>query len=873
MMGESIDKLRKLDRWLTRRLKNPESGGRGEGDVPDDQALRLLRFARSTPECLQHSPLSSAEFSRGLAAELAETGQVERGVHIGPFELDEPVGCGGMGVVYRARRVVGGFEQRVALKILSGVHPDPVAVARFERERDLLSRLEHPGIARLIDGGVTGEGRPWFAMEYVDGRAIDEWCREYRLGVRERIELVIQVCEALEFAHGQLVLHRDIKPANILVDKAGRVRLVDFGLGGIQAELASGQGEVTQWSRRWLTPQYASPEQLQGRAIEVRSEVYQLGLLLYRLLCTDSPYDVSTESPADWIKAVTQAAPKAPSVRWRNDGEAAREFGISARQLSRRLKGDLDTIVLMALRKEPERRYGNVRSLGEDLQRYLDGQPVQARSDGLGYGLRKFAARHPGGLAASLIAGVIAVTGTVVHIDRLQAERDRAQLEAEKAQVVSKFLTDLFEVANPVSDSGEPFTVESLVEAGVERIADIDKAPLSQAAILRALSAVNQNIGDYETAAELRQMEVAVLEGESGIPVGRLAEALTRLGLAHYELVDFDQAEVAYQQAQRALQGVPGLERERAELFNAVGNLMRARSRFEIAEQYYRDALEFVRISDPGSSFEATILNNLGTALVHVSRYQEARNFFEQALAIRRAELGPTHAWTTIPLGNLAYTLSELGNFAGAEALYRQVIENRIEALGEMHPRVAVPVHQVGRLKWEQRDYEGARIWLERALEIQRKTLGDDHPYLAVGQMYLSQVLIHEGRLDEAESMTARGLEILRSAYDESHRFVALGLWAQAELHLAQGKLEMARSLFRQSADIRREIHGDGHRDVARSLGGLARVYRQQGEHQRARRNAEAAMAIYRRLYEFPNEVAEVEALAGIAATGVDSLP
>ena len=867
---DSISRLRDLDRWLERRLAGEEGEAPSDPGSDDPLAARLLAAAERPLAALSRPPGSDPDLGNALAAALAESGEIVPGTMIGPFRIECAVGSGGMGVVYQARRVDAGFEQTVALKVLADQRPLGEVVDRFELERQLLSRLEHPGIARLIDGGVTSAGRPWFAMEYVQGQPIDTWCREQRLDLGARIELVIQVCEALEYAHGQMVLHRDIKPANILVDGEGRVRLVDFGLGKVQAELVRDEVEVTRMSRRWLTPEYASPEQLCGHAIDVRSEVYQAGLVLYRLLCADSPFNVTTDSPADWIEAVTRTAPVAPSARWRNNAQGAEQFGASAQRLIRRLKGDLDMIVLMALRKEPERRYRSMRALADDLRRYLDGRPVTARADSLGYRLGKFTRRHPAGLAASIGAGLLALGAVAVHVDQLQTERDRAQLEADKARVVSAFLTDLFEVANPVSHTAEPFTVESLVEAGIERIDEIETAPLSQAAVLRALSAVNQNIGDYDTAAELRQMEVDALLAADGVAAGRMADALTRLGLAHHERVDFDHAEAAYRQAQQVLEGSAGHEQAWAELLNALGNLMRDQGRFETAERHYREALEYIRASQPGGSFEATILNNLGTALIYLSHYREARDFFETALAIRREVLGPTHAWTTIPLGNLAFTLSQLGEFAEAEALYHEVVEHRIAALGEDHPRVAVPVHQVGRLKWEQRDHDGARPWLERALRIQHDTLGADHPHLAVGQMYLSQVLIEQGQLDAAESLIGDGLDVLRSAYEEKHRFVALGLWAEGNLRLALGQNEQARLVFEQSLDIRRQLHGDGHRDVARSLNGLAHAYDALGYHELARETGEMALSIYEAVHVAPQQAPEVRELALLLQPGPD---
>ncbi|MGB0514138.1 MAG: serine/threonine-protein kinase, partial [Wenzhouxiangellaceae bacterium] len=333
----------RIDRALERLLDGKHVDL--EAFPPEDRALldQLLRSARGDLPGLDTPAVTHQALGAALADMLAEQDGIDADARVGPFRIVEQIGAGGMGIVYLARRVDGGFEQRVALKVLADAAPDDAALRLFERERQLLARLEHPGIARLIDGGVTASGRPWFAMEYIDGEPLIDYVEKRALGITGRIHLFLQACDALDHAHRQLILHRDIKPGNLLVTSDGVLKLVDFGLGALLRTERAGQHTDTTLAAGRMTPGYASPEQARGEPVGVASDVFQLGLVLYRLISGCRPYRVDGLSAYQIALAVSDPSIRPPGARWREPdaGQRAIAFGEPAARLYRRLAGDL----------------------------------------------------------------------------------------------------------------------------------------------------------------------------------------------------------------------------------------------------------------------------------------------------------------------------------------------------------------------------------------------------------------------------------------------------------------------------------------------------------------------------------------------------
>jgi serine/threonine-protein kinase len=420
------------------------------------------------------------------------------GTTVGPYRLNRLLGEGGMGAVYAGERVEGEFEQHVALKLIRHGLATPEITERFRAERQILARLTHTNIAHLLDGGVTEDRRPWFALEYIEGRTIMQWAEEQRLGIEDRVWLFLTVCDAVQFAHRNLVVHRDLKPSNILVSEAGVVKLVDFGIAKLLDD-AQDPG-MTRTGSRAMTPTYASPEQVRGEPVTTATDIYGLGLILYELITGRRPFGSDLTSQ-DLEHAILTEDPARPSTVSGGSGPTGQL------ELKGSVAGDLDNICLMALRKDPDRRYGSVSELAEDIRRFLTGHPVLARGDSVSYRLRKLVQRNRA-TAAATAAAIVAITGTVgFYTGRLQEQRDLAQLEARRSTEVVEFLTGLFGQASPSETLGESVTVQELLERGAATAQrELASVPDVRATMLGA-------IGKVYTAMRLDDQAVELLRG------------------------------------------------------------------------------------------------------------------------------------------------------------------------------------------------------------------------------------------------------------------------------------------------------------------------------------------------------------------------
>ncbi|HKQ20148.1 MAG TPA: serine/threonine-protein kinase, partial [Candidatus Eisenbacteria bacterium] len=419
---------------------------------------------------------------------------------LGPWRVLHQIGRGGMGSVYVGERADGAFEQRVAIKFLGRGIASPESLARFRQERQILARLEHPNIARLVDGGVTDDGLWWFAMEYVDGQPITAWCEANRPSTRATLELFQQVCRAVQYAHRNLVIHRDLKPSNILVSAAGEVKLLDFGIakilgpepeGGANVADARGRapnvtdvGTVTMVA---MTPTYAAPEQIRGEPPTTTTDVYALGVVLYEMLTRTRPYRLKTGALDEIRRAVLDEEPEAPSARAAGIGH------------------ELDNIVLTAMRKEPERRYSSVEALSEDVQRHFDGRPVRASGRTFGYLASKFVRRNRVALGAATLI-LLALFGGLYATTR---ERDRAKSEAAKATELKEFALNLFRVSAPEVGRGANVTARELLDRGAERVdRELKGHPVVQAEMWDLLGSVYKTLDLFPQAVAMFRKSV-----------------------------------------------------------------------------------------------------------------------------------------------------------------------------------------------------------------------------------------------------------------------------------------------------------------------------------------------------------------------------
>jgi len=654
------------------------------------QAVRRMLAADASTSGVLDGALADALPSEPLPADRS-------GQPVGAYRLVERIGRGGMGEVYRAERQDAGYAQTVAIKLLRRGLDSEDIVRRFMQERRILARLEHPGIARLIDGGMSTDGLPWLAMELVEGVPITTYAQRHALVLRERIGLLVAVCESLDYAHRRLIVHRDLKPSNVLVGADGAPKLLDFGIAKL---LDQPEGEaLTGTGVRVLSPAYAAPEQLAGEPIGITTDVYALGLLLYELLTGDLPHGRRDGAVASLARDLA-TEPERPSASVR------RTRGADTTIVARALEGDLDTIVLKALAHEPDRRYASAAALADDLRRHLDGRPIAARPDTLSYRMGKFVRRHRGGVAIGALAvlGIVAAlvialwqTG-VARREAARAERETAAAleSASRTKRVKDFMMETFTQANPLErEADAPETLAAAVDHALARIdSDLADDPQLQIDLLDDFGEIRLGQNRFDDAVALFERALPLAERTYGPDHPAVAETL--LNMASIEVYT-EHPKVAEAYITRAIAILePHVETEGAGLANALGGLSYVRSaqgRGQEAEQLARRALDVRRTyGKPGDPGLDIALHNLATNLTKVGRDEEAEPLIRESIAVREAAHGPDNP-------ALEYALSTLSGIR-----YRR---------GDLAESVAINQR---RLALADRTYQGPNLWKASAL-------------------------------------------------------------------------------------------------------------------------------------------------------------
>ncbi len=739
------------------------------------------------------------------------------GSRVGPYRLERVLGRGGMSAVYLGVRADGDFEQSVAVKVIRrGMDSGPI-LRRFRTERRLLASLEHPNIARLIDGGATDGGRPYLVMESVDGLPIDRYCEQRKLSVAARLDLFRGVCEAVQHAHGRLVVHRDLKPSNILVSEDGRVKLLDFGIAKLlQPQAGSDDGleaaGLTATAQRMMTPRYASPEQVRGESISTATDIYSLGVLLYELLTGQPPYKLERTSSREIERLVCATEPARPSA-----------VVAAGSRLARRLSGDLDNIVLKAMRKEPGRRYISAEHFAEDLRRHGEGRPVQARPDTFGYRADKFLRRNLVAVIAAAVV-ILALVGATAVSTRLYLQSEQARIEADTqrrtAALVSDFLQSMMVAVDPVAmQSGEPVTVDQIFAEAAERIdTELAAEPEVAAALHGTIANAYLNLGDPDRAETHGRAQLALLNETRGpdsaptikarLLLGRIllrrgetteandhflaavaaaedleeahdalsADALRGLGQVAGHTGDYEAAKERFLQAivlRRELG--PDQHESLATDLNELGLTLVRSGEPDSATAALKEALQLmISVRDEDHTFIGQIANNLGWALGKNGDWEEAAGYFEQAIARYEGVFAADHPNVLAARSNLARARQLSGDLAGAEIMYREVIAASRLRFGEKHENVGHGLNNYAMMLEEERhDYAGAAALYLEALDIYRTRMGADHPWSAIAGYNAARALHRGGDLETAETVCREALLVRRRVLREDHPDIA----------------------------------------------------------------------------------------------------
>ena len=759
------------------------------------------------------------------------------GQAIGAYTLVSLIGQGGMGTVWLARRSDGRFQREAAVKLLNASLVGRAGEERFRREGSILARLAHPHIARLVDAGVSPGGQPYLVLERVEGEAIDLYCDGKNLDVRARLLLFLDVLGAVAHAHANLIVHRDIKPSNVLVGKDGEVKLLDFGIAKLLEGDGSGEStELTREGGRVLTPEYAAPEQITGGTITTATDVYALGILLYLLLTGRHPAEESRGSTADLVRAIVEKAPR----RLSDSVADARTVPLQARQknaglratspegLRRALKGDLDTIVARALKKDPQERYSSVTALAEDVRRYLDNKPISARPDTLAYRAAKFARRHARGVAVAAVV-VLLIAGLVgFYTARLAAERDRARFQAEKAEKVAQLLTGLLTGADPYARDGKEPTVRSILDAGAQRIEkELAGEPDLQADMLTVIGRIYQRLGAPDKARPLLREAVALGRRAGGPESARVAQSLNDLGVLLRDGGNGAAAEPMLEEALAMRRKVLGpAHADVAVTLVELARVYEDRGQEDRAEPLLREALAIRRRSLGEEHHEtATSLNELALLLRQKGDTADAESLFRRVLAIDRKTRGGDHPDVSAALNNLALVAGDRGDYAAAESLSRQALAVTGKALGQGHPRRATQLNNLASALREQGKYDEAASALEEALGIAVPALGRDHLLTVTLRVNLARLLLARGEPAKAEPLLRQALEFYKQKLPEKDWRIGSAESLLGAALTKLGRYDDAEPLLLEARAALPEGPGPRGREARANLDRLAALY------------------------------------------------
>ncbi|CAM2010883.1 serine/threonine-protein kinase [Acanthopleuribacter pedis] len=902
----------------------------------------LVPLAEQDPD-LSHEVKARVEASDAVIENLtllSDAGTLS-GVRIGPYQLHRMLGEGGMGDVYLANREHE-FSMWVAIKFLKKGLDRGDVVERFQRERQILADLNHPNIAAILDGGTSDGGRPYFVMEYVEGIPVDAYCRENQLELEQRLRLFRKICSAVSFAHENNVLHRDLKPANILVNAHGEPKLLDFGIAGwLARDPNRDRGDFTS---RGMTLDYASPEQVEGKPLTPASDVFSLGVILFQLLTDSKPFDLRDVPLIEAIRRVCDLDPPRPSIQVARlkedptlsidsteDKEPANEPLPTRWQ--KRLQGDLDTIVLKALNKQPQDRFATVQALHDEIGRFLVDLPLQSRPRSLLYDAKKFTRRHRAAVMVSgaLLSLVFALMFTLVQQqhqlrlerDRARLERDHAQHEQERALAATDFLKDLFKGADPRVTGGHKLTAADLLKKGVGDIQNrFQDQPVLRAELLETLAEVHLSLGLYETVENLLQ-EARAIQAVQGSPLdlARLEYQMAKCALAQAK---FHGAKtlIAQSNAARAEHlAAPHPDRAAGVLLHA--RILRELGMFQEAEPLYQAALDeieaFRRL--PADEAEtraaalqhASMINHTTDFLLARGHYQRAGALQTQALTTFETYLKPREPERAQAMIQLALIQSAEGRFEEAEAQFRTVEQQRREWFGIDHPltlearellavlyqewgrfQVAGDIHKAVLMHRKQRfqadhpaiwnsrkhlallaqrngDYKTAAAEMALVLAAERRNFGLIHPTVAETLNLIGILEFERGRYEAAEQHYRKSIEMKLHFFGENHPTTASSLDNLGVLYQELDQWEQAESLHVRALEMRRRLLGDNDIDVAYSHDNLGLVNKNRGRYAVAEDHFRDAMTLFATIVgeDHPDYLSTVH---NLAVTLIDQL-
>jgi eukaryotic-like serine/threonine-protein kinase len=749
---------------------------------------------------LAHQPqaenfIESSAFE--LGARLLSGSELDtlKGRRIGQYELIDELGHGGMGAVYLAARADDQFKKQVAIKIVRRGLDTRETRSRFRHERQILASLDHPNIAKLLDGGATDDGLPYLVMDYIEGLPITEYCDKHSLTINQRLNLFRTVCSAVHYAHQRLIIHRDLKPGNILVSSDGTPRLLDFGIAKL-IDTTSEKG-LTGTDVRLMTPEYASPEQVLGHEVTTVSDVYALGVLLYQLLTGQKPYRITSSRPDAIARAICDQQPERPSEAVDN---------------GKLLRGDLDNIVLKAMQKEPERRYTSVEQFSEDIRRHVEGLPVSARKDTLTYRSLKFVRRHRVGVAAAavvIVTLISAIVATAWQARVAARERDTARLEKAKAERVNAFLQEMLSSADPLKKGYSVKASDLLADAARRAQIDLASQPEMQAEVLRTIGNTYSGLGLLAEAEPLLRQALETHRRLYGSQHRETARSMHDLAQMLRGKGDFDNSEKLFREALAAEGSIsPQGDIATANTLLYLSVVQGQHGNTDEAEKTANQSLQLSqKLGDEGRTVARLALNQLGLVKEYRGDLAGAEQLYRQAIEMYKSSASQS-AEMSLVLMNLATNLTSQQKYDEAETIFLEALDHSRRLFGEAHPNVAIIMTHYSRMEYLKGDYASAETKLRTAVEIERKTLPAGHPESAQTLVTLGIVLVRAGKPAEGEPYLREALSIRQTSQPPGH-------WSTANVKSMLGECLVAEKRFAEAEPLLKQ----GYEEIKAALG------------------------------------------------------
>jgi serine/threonine-protein kinase len=761
------------------------------------------------------------------------------GTDFGSYTITEKIGEGGMGVIFLAERSDDSFQHQVAIKIIRNGRATEENIQRFKREQNILARLNHPGIAQLYDGGVTDEGFPYIIMEFVDGIPITQYCEENNCSVSEKIKLIRQVLNAVQNAHENLTVHRDLKPDNILIDRSGNVKILDFGISKLLED--EDNLMLTQTGSKILTPRYAAPEQIKGTNITTATDMYSLGVVFYKLLTGIDPYQLDDKTRYEVEQTIIHDEPCKPSE------------AVSDPQLKRRLKGDLDAILLKSMRKEYDKRYRVASEFLEDLKHFEAGLPVGAHEGSFTYKTRKFVKRNKLPIAYTLATFIILLSTAIYYTSQLRSERNLAQIEAQKAESVKNFIVEIFEANDPIlNDEDEIPSLPTILEVGSQKILDKHLQPSVKTELLLILSTIYQNISDFDKAQKLAQTSLEISETNFGVSSLNVARSYIQVAGLNIDLGKYEKGKSDLLKAEKLLKNHGSTPNSLyIELYDHLGYVEEDLGNYKASIDHFQRSLD---LNQNESIIDTAIyissLRSVARGFYRFDNPEIADSLMLKALNYSEKFHGQNDIVTASVLGDLGLYHMTRAKYDSARNYFNRSLFIKEDVYGEEgHPNLTATLTNLGVLEEYTGNYNKAKSIFTRTMEIDKSLFGEDHPYVAMSKSHLAGINLSLNNVQKAKELYKETMDIYLDSYSPDHYYMG-GIYKGYARSLSKlNSFTEATQYFNKALEVYEKNDITDDAVYAKLFEATAYHFKRAGDYEKANGNFQKCAELFAPLY------------------------